>query len=518
MRHWIDFEYLEFNGERFFTICLLPEKNGKFPIVISRSPYVKHTVDMPEEKIAQDYYDGAKRWLERGYAVLFQHCRGQGKSTGAFVPYIHEREDGLAFREWVRKQPFYNGELYLLGASYTASLHYATAPFEADIKGAVLEVQDSERYRLWYRNGQMRKGHAHWHFGLYKAKCGLNKRCDKSIFSELPLKGLSSRALGECAQDFEQMLEAASPLHAFWSTRLGGDDTKDAVSDANIPILLTTGYNDFYVGGVFNMWERMGEPTKQKSALLVSPYHHGDGYDPENGIPFPNGKRVEAFGKDYRIDWLDHIRKGTPLPYKKGVITYYRTFENGWQSDFWGAATKELTIPLGKGCACFDYDPLCPPAFRGEGLLAEKLQGRTDVLRVCTPAFDADTVVKGQMRVALAVESNVPDTSFYVRISLKKPEYTYVLRHDVTSLCYQLGDYKENSVAVLHFCFDEYAFLVKKGECLQLDISSTDDNAYVCHTNKKGAYYLQTEAVRAENKIHLDQSSLILPVEPFYPA
>ena len=86
------------------------------------------------------------------------------------MPYINEREDGLAFREWIRKQPFYNGEMFLMGASYTSSLHYATAPFEKDIKGAAFSVQDSERYRLWYRNGQMRKGHANWHFGLYKEK------------------------------------------------------------------------------------------------------------------------------------------------------------------------------------------------------------------------------------------------------------------------------------------------------------------------------------------------------------
>jgi predicted acyl esterase len=329
----------------------------------------------------------------------------------------------------------------------------------------------------------------------------------------LTIKGLSQRVFGEPAEDFEQMLEAASPSHAFWSTRFGGIDTKDAVTDANIPILLTTGYNDFYVGGVFKMWQRMSEQTKKKCALLVSPYHHGDGYDQENGICFPNGQRAQAFGGDYRMDWLDHIRKGTPLPYQKGVITYYRTFENVWQSDFFQSETKDLTVPLGEGCSSFDYDPLSPPSFRGEGLLAEDLQGRSDVVSICTPAFEEDTFVKGAMRVVLTVASNVPDTSFYVRISLKNPEYTYVLRHDVTSLCYQLGDYRENSMATLHFCFDEYAFLIKKGECLQLDISSTDHNTYVSHTNKKGDYYLQDETERAENKIYLNESYLSLPVE-----
>ena len=173
----------------------------------------------------------------------------QRKSTGAFVPYIHEREDGLALRQWIRTRPFYNGELFLFGGSYVASLHYTTAPFESDIKGAVFEVQDSERYNLWYRNGQMRKGHANWHFGLYKNKCGLNKSFNIMSFSERPLKGLSERVLGNRAEDFEQMLAAPFPSDEFWNTRSGSASMRDALKNAKIPVLLTTGFYDIFTGG-----------------------------------------------------------------------------------------------------------------------------------------------------------------------------------------------------------------------------------------------------------------------------
>ena len=359
----------------------------------------------------------------------------------------------------------------------------------------------------------MRKGHANWHFGLYKAKCDLNKSYSIVSFSELPLKGLSERVLGDRAEDFEQMLEASSPLHEFWSSRFGGSDTKDAVTDADIPILLTTGYNDFYVGGVFKMWNRMSEQTRARSALLVSPYNHGDGYNKDNGVPFPMGKRKQAFGEHYQLSWFDNIRNGSAIPYKKGTVTYYRTFEDRWQSDFYATPTKDLTVPLGDGTLSFEYDPEDPPAFRGEGVFAEDFDGRKDIVSVYLPPFEKDVFVKGQMRIKLAVESDRPDTSFYVRISIKKREYTYVLRHDITSLCYQLGEYKEGDVVLLDLCFDEYAFLIKEGESLRIDISSTDNNTYVCHTNRKGDYYLQTETDKAKNKIHLYRSYIILPVE-----
>lgn len=496
-----------------FTVVLLPEVDKKFPTVVCRTPYVDSTAHETEESIVTNLRNTYSEWLKRGYAVCFQHCRGKGKSTGKFVPYIYEREDGLLFRDWIRKQSFYNGELYLFGGSYTASLHYATAPFEDDIKGAAFEVQDSERYNLWYRNGQMRKGHANWHFSLYNANNGTHKKFSIKSFGELPLKNLSQKALGEPSEDFEQMLEAQKPLNDFWNTRFGGQDARDAVTNANIPLLLTTGYNDFYVGGIFKMWNKMCEDTKNKCALLVSPYNHGDDFFDKNGISFPNGKRKEQFGGTYQIDWFDSIRKKTPLPYKRGVITYYRAFENVWASDFYNKPTKLISLPLGNNAYTFKYNPLYPTAFSAEGTFAKENINDCNFIRVYTQPFGEDKFIKGKMQVKLTVSSDCADTSFYVRISIKNDEYSYVLRHDITSLDYQLGTYTKNDIVSLDFCFDEYAFLLKKYECLQIDIASTDDNTYICHTNKKGDYYLQTDTEIATNTVYLDRSYIFIPVE-----
>ena len=109
--------YIEYEAARLFTAVLLPQKEGRFPTVIFRTPYVQSMANRSDDEVEENALKIHMRWLERGYAVVFQHCRGQGKSTGAFVPYIHEREDGRMLREWIRKQPFYNGEIFLCGAS-----------------------------------------------------------------------------------------------------------------------------------------------------------------------------------------------------------------------------------------------------------------------------------------------------------------------------------------------------------------------------------------------------------------
>ena len=168
---YVFYEYLEKDHTQLFTVICLPENTGKFPTVIYRNPYVDTAQHQTEEEICAAKLLDFKGWLENGYAVVFQHCRGRGKSSGDCIPYIFEREDGLFLQDWVRKQPFYNGELYLCGGSYTTSVHFVTAPFAPDIKGAVLEIQDCERYNCNYRNGFYKMGlHGGWYVGMYKKK------------------------------------------------------------------------------------------------------------------------------------------------------------------------------------------------------------------------------------------------------------------------------------------------------------------------------------------------------------
>ena len=510
---FVRYEYLSFDNEKFFTIILTPEKTGKFPSVIMRSPYVKGDMDKSEEELLNGFLLNNAAYTENGYAVVFQHCRGRGKSSGAFIPYVHEREDGLFLLSWVRSQSFYNGEIYLSGGSYTASLHYTTAPFSGDIKGAVFDVQDSERYRLWYRNGQMRRGHANWHFDLYKDKCGLNKCFNMDSFSELPIKGLSERVLSDRADDFEEMLDAPLITDSFWQTRNGGAEARDAVKDVNFPVLLTSGYNDFYIGGMFRMWEEMTDRAREKSAFIVSPYNHGQGYDKINGIGFECATVAEKFGGDYRIKWFNAIRKKEKPFVETGKITYYRTFEDKWDVDFYKEKTKDIKIPLGSGEKTIFYNPENPPAFNAEGIFMKDMSEREDVITLYTEPFSRDAFVKGQMKACLTVSSSAKDTSFYIMVGIETENGDYSLRHDITSILYQKDCYVPGEKITLDFSFDEYAFLIKKGGRLRIDIAPTDKNTYVCHTNIKGKYSEIEESVKAENKVFLDESYILLPVE-----
>lgn len=506
-------------GAELFTIVVLPEKEGKFPAVLRRSPYVDALEDTPPEQMIAEMLEGEKPLLSRGFAVVVQHCRGRGKSTGDCIPYINERADGLALQAWVREQPFYSGELYLHGGSYTTTVHYATAPFAPDIRGAVFEVQDTERYNCVYRNGCYKAGlHGGWYAGMYKHKTMPEKPYDGKSFLTLPLKDFSQRVFGEQADIFNAELSHPDHSDPFWQTHEGGIETRDAVRDAGIPILLITGMYDIYTGGIFAMWNAMTPESRAKCAIAVHPYPHS-GQPDGQPVTFPDGC-LRLSCPDYAARWMGYVRGLEEPPFTPGKMTYYRLFENTWRTDDFTEGEKRVELPLGEGERTYRYDPRDPATFKGGlscnfgGTAWQDPAGlRQDIITVYTEPFAEDTFVRGKMEASLSVRSDREDTAFYMRLSLEKAEGSFGLRDDITPLSRFAPDYVPGQTVRIEFRFDEHAFRIAKGERLRIDISSSAYPMYVPHTNRRGLFSEQDGADTANNTLILTDSVLMLPTE-----
>jgi len=512
------FEYLVFNETKLFTVVCLPHRQGTFPTVIYRNPYVDKEECLPEAEVCDIALDRYRDWLENGYAVVVQHCRGCGKSDGCCIPYIHEREDGLFLQDWIRQQPFYNGELYLCGRSYLSSVHFVTAPFAEDIKGAVLEIQDCERYNINYRNGFFKMGlTGNWYVRMYKKKQIRKKHHTTAAFHTLPLSDFSNTVFGEPSADLDQILKHPDPEDPFWTTRFGGGEARDAIQNANIPILLTTGFYDIYTGGIFDMWNKLDASTKALSALAVNPYDH-NGTSNDQPVAFANGRIDEEF-PNYVRRWIDSIRGVGESPFQKGKVTYYNLFSDRWCCDSFAPAEKTVVFPLGDGEVTYRYNPYDPASFKG-GLSTnfggsawqDPPNSRHDIISLFTEEFSNDTFVKGKMRAKLKVSSTCEDTCFYVRISLCKAEGDYGLRDDITQISNFTRDYVPGSEIDIDFSFDEHAFVIQKGEKLRIDISSSAYPHYVRHTNNQGLFSEQTTARIADNTVILSGSYFELPI------
>ncbi len=511
--------YMQADAAELFTAVCLPEPGEKFPTVLFRSPYVDDAQNKTDDEVTAAAAAAQAHFTDAGYAVIWQHCRGRGKSSGDCVPYIYEREDGLALQAWVRQQPFYNGELYLVGGSYLSSVHYVTAPFAPDIKGAVLAVQDTERYNIKYRNGFFKSGlHGGWYVGMYKKKTIPQKNFVPESFLTLPLSDFTRTVLGEPSPDFDEGLRHPKADDPFWRTRWGGGEAHDAVKHANIPILLVTGFYDIYTGGIFDMWNAMDDATRDKSALIVHPYDHGCNAMGQP-VQFDGATLSERFG-DYQVRWLDWVRGKGDAPAQPGKVTYYGPFGDGWRTDGFETSGKTLDFGLGEGERTYVYNPYAPASFKG-GLSAnfggcawqDPPDSRYDILSFFTPPFETDTNVRGRMSARLRVRSDCEDTCFYIRVSLEKPEGWYGIRDDIRQISEFVPDYVPGQPADLEFRFDEHAFTVRRGERLRFDVSSSAFPLYVRHTNNRGLFSEQKTAKIAHNTVILDASAVSVPVE-----
>src|SRR4026208_2062986 len=72
-----------------------PRADGKFPILLQRTPYNKSGAT-----------DFGYRAAGRGYVVIVQDTRGRYTSDGEFYPFKYESPDGYDAVEWAAALPY----------------------------------------------------------------------------------------------------------------------------------------------------------------------------------------------------------------------------------------------------------------------------------------------------------------------------------------------------------------------------------------------------------------------------
>ena len=508
------------DGTRLYTYGTLPPEGEKRGIVLVRTPYV---AEKPANMPAYAYEHRVA--LARGYAYVHQHVRGTGMSEGDWIPYEDERADGLATLEWLRRLPHYNGEIFLNGGSYRSSVHWSylgTNP--PDVKGAVLNVQDVNRYNIIYRNGFFKIGlHGGWFVSGYKKKNKSLPR-DKSVtLSDFPLAAFSRRYWGEDVPAFDNVIRHPRPDDPFWRSHEPGSgvDYLNALNDSTMPILLRTSHYDIFTDGVCEMWRSMTPERRAKCAFLIDACDHsGRRAEWTKGTrgEFPGGARDEVGISN--LDWYDYCRTGKPCEKAPlGRVRYYALWENEWKEDTELAdGARELRLPLGEGARTWTYDPKRrAPSFPGSGgicfggmQLQKEPNFRDDVVSFVLPPMEEQVDVRGRMTAELAVSSDCEDTCFYVRVNVKKDDGKwYLLRDDITSLSFAGGKYEPGTERKLVYRFPDHAFRLEKGDVLRVDVASACGH-FAPHPNVAGDAFACAEPKIAHNTVFPERSFLVL--------
>jgi hypothetical protein len=167
------------DGTMLYADVCRPDAPGKFPALLSISPYGKDMQHLPAPigKVS-DYTRGTgghesgvtEYFVPRGYVHVHADYRGISKSGGSYVHFgLKQQEDGYDIVEWIARQPWCDGNVGMLGMSYFATNQYLVAAQQPPHLKAIFPHDGfTDKYRhLAYHGGMLNFGFYHHIWRLF---------------------------------------------------------------------------------------------------------------------------------------------------------------------------------------------------------------------------------------------------------------------------------------------------------------------------------------------------------------
>jgi len=435
---------------------LRPKGEGKFPVLVYRTPYGR-------EFTLKDY-STFQQAVERGYAVVVQDVRGRHDSEGEFRPYQNEGRDGYDTIEWAAAQPWSNGAVGTFGLSYPGAVQWlAAAEAPPHLKAMVPAMTFSSAQNFFYAGGLWDMSWIEWIYDniapdirskrnlpgpkTYEEAGAAWEKDGRQMLYELPLDQL--KELRDIAPYYYDWL-SHPPDDPWWNWC----DLRDRYSRVRAAVLnFSAWYDDNYgpEGATTNFMglrrsrEGQADPATH---LLLGPWTHGV---EETSIP-KAGER--EFGPSAKIDydetvlrWMDHYLKGVDNGVdKEKPVRYFVMGGNRWrEAENWpppatptsyylhslagqkvGQASTQAPDRRSAPIA-FVSDPAEPVtnAYDSSGAHDYRdLAKRADVLTFDSDPLDHDVEVTGSIRAEIQFACDSRDVDIWARLLDVAPDGT----------------------------------------------------------------------------------------------
>ncbi len=175
------------DGTRIRCDVFRPEAAGKFPALVSWSPYGKAIQSMkrgsqPPESLVFDHSLEAGDidfFVSRGYVFLIPDPRGVGQSEGEFYGIYNpqEHEDAYDFIEWAAAQAWCDGGVGMVGYSYFGIVQMLAAAKQPPHLKCIMPLSFTDEY---YQHGYY-GGVGNTYMSMYWELCPANKPVPWSV-------------------------------------------------------------------------------------------------------------------------------------------------------------------------------------------------------------------------------------------------------------------------------------------------------------------------------------------------
>ena len=532
------------DGVKLATYVARPDREGKFPTVIFRSPYGSDW--------KQSLFD---RYVPMGYACIFQDVRGRHGSDGVFDPFVNEIPDGDATLKWVRSQPWSNGVVGSSGFSYLGfTALYLSAGKETPPAAIVAGDPVASPVDGLYTGGAMNH-----HFDYYWAILVDGKILDLNgtigldwdrLFPLLPLKD-AGRGVNRDLPHYLKWVDWANG-----SFGRGILPQTSQLACGNSAVLLIGGWFDLFCPSVINLYSQLrSKGSGEKVKMIIGPFDHGTSPPPTSEMDFGDWKSLDVNG--FENQWLDRWLLNTPNGAdKEPAVRFFLMGDNRWVSaDAWppagttaqsfylhctgkantlrGVGQLDGNAPANEPLDAFMYDPGNPVPTRGGSICCLRemtkagamdqraIEGREDVLVYTTGVLDRDITVVGPVEMELFASTSARDTDFTGKLVDVGPEGKALnITESIVRARFRNGMGVPQFVtpgAVEHYRFSlgQTAMTFRKGHRIRLEISSSNFPRFDRNLNTGGPIGTESTFVKADQKIFHDRdhpSRLILSV------
>ena len=507
------------DGTRLAANVFKPAGTGPWPVVVSRTPYLKDGRGSPEALAAQ-----GKHYTDAGYVFVLQDVRGKGRSQGFYAAYVNDIEDGYDTVEWAARQPWSSGKVGITGASalgVTSNAAAMAAP--PHLKAAYVVVAPFDRSRSSFMGGVIK---------------------EKDTVGWLKGQGVSQAEIDD--------IRSRAADDVVWN-RFAMSTNRKYIK---VPIYNVGGWYDIFNEGNtsnFTYLQNQGaKGARGNQKLMMGPFGHGPlsgdlAYPGEDTLPGAFRNEIRWF--DYWLKGIDNgIMDEPPVSLymmagaRKGALSP----KNRWMTSAnWPPANREVRYYLTPDKALtpvppavesakvsFRFDPAHPVAtFGGANLTFERgpedqrqVGAREDYLRFQTPVLTTDVSIAGPVRVELYGATDGPDTDFMAKLVDVYPDgYEALVLDAPIRTRYRNGRMPDdvkmmtpNAPEALTLELWSTAITFEKGHRIALHVTSSNSPRFEVNPNtgEPDGVHVQKPRV-AVNSVYMDAShpsAVVLPV------
>jgi uncharacterized protein len=472
-------------------------------------------------------------FVERGYQVFIQSCRGTAGSGGDFVYARNEHADGLATIEWIKRQEWHSGQLAMIGASYLGIVQWAVAAdANADIQAMVPSITNSDFNLFRYQGGSITlESMLGWSTQMTRfAATGQRLRDIPGMWSRdrklghayyhLPLNEADRIVVHQPSRSFQDAI-THSPDDDYWKAV----DFSARVGEIGVPIALQAGWYDLFLDWQLKDYQALRAAGRQPY-LLIGPWYHGQ------------LASVPSMTRD-ALAWLNAHIKGDRSGLRTQPVRLFVMGSNSWrdfadwpppaQQQRWhlqpNGALATATPPAAEPDR-YRYDPADPtPAVGGNSLGAAKrmgakdnraLEARDDVLVYSSDVLERDVEVIGPVTADLYVRSSLDHTDFFVRLCVVERSGKSVnLCDGILRLTPNNCPPESDGVRHIHVALWPTAYRFSKGQRLRVQVSSGAHPRFARNPGSGEPTATATKLFVAEQAVFHDPthpSAILLPV------